>query len=109
MGEVAARLADHVVLTSDNPRSEDPLAIIDEIRAGIGAARATGPESEVEVEVDRRRAISAALGRAGPGDLVLVAGKGHETTQTTGDVVVDFDDRAVARQALAEAGFGAAS
>jgi UDP-N-acetylmuramoyl-L-alanyl-D-glutamate--2,6-diaminopimelate ligase len=109
MGEVAARLADHVVLTSDNPRSEDPLAIIDEIRAGIPAALATGPDSKVEVEADRRRAISAALAQAGPGDLVLVAGKGHETTQTVGESVVDFDDRAVARQALGAAGFGAAS
>ena len=112
MGAVAARLADRVVVTSDNPRSEDPLAIIDEIVAGIpggaggpgggpgsGAARAA-----VEVVPDRREAIAAAVRAAGPGDLVLVAGKGHETTQTTGDVVVPFDDRVEARAALAALG-----
>jgi UDP-N-acetylmuramoyl-L-alanyl-D-glutamate--2,6-diaminopimelate ligase len=103
MGEVAARLADRVVLTSDNPRSEDPLAIIDEIRAGIPPS---GALAEVVVEPDRRRAITLALGGAEPGDLVLVAGKGHETTQMIGPRVLPFDDRAVAREALAEIGYG---
>jgi UDP-N-acetylmuramoyl-L-alanyl-D-glutamate--2,6-diaminopimelate ligase len=95
MGEVAGRLADVSVLTSDNPRDEDPLAIIDEVRAGMD-----GP-SELVVEPDRRAAIDAALGRAQPGDLVVIAGKGHETTQTVGDRILAFDDRDEARKALA--------
>src|SRR4051812_4130297 len=95
MGEVASRLADVVVLTSDNPRSEDPLTIIEEIRKG-----ATGP-AYVIVEPDRRAAIELALRRAASGDVVVIAGKGHETTQTIGDVVLPFDDRAVAREVLA--------
>jgi UDP-N-acetylmuramoyl-L-alanyl-D-glutamate--2,6-diaminopimelate ligase len=103
MGEVAARLADRVVLTSDNPRSEDPLAIIDEIRAGI---RGPATPAEVVVEPDRRRAIARAVGDAGPGDLVLVAGKGHETLQYVGLRVLRFDDRAVARDVLAGIGYG---
>lgn len=94
MGEVAARLADRVVVTSDNPRSEDPLAIIAEIRAG------TPPGARVVVEPDRRRAIGTALAGARAGAVVLVAGKGHETTQTIGDTVVPFDDRAVVREVL---------
>jgi len=94
MGEVAARLADKVLLTSDNPRSEDPLAIIAEIRQGIPAG------SPVRTEPDRRRAIDLAIASARPGGVVVVAGKGHETTQVTGDRAVPFDDRVVARQAL---------
>src|SRR5262249_30460436 len=101
MGEVAARLADHVVLTSDNPRSEDPLAILNEIRSGIGSAsRAT-----VEVEADRRRAIHAALAKAEPRDVVVLAGKGHGTTQPAGGRSVAFDDREEARAALTALGF----
>jgi UDP-N-acetylmuramoyl-L-alanyl-D-glutamate--2,6-diaminopimelate ligase len=96
MGEVATRLADHVVLTSDNPRSEDPQAIIDDIRAGIPL----GTGASVAVEPDRRRAIEHALVEARPGDVVVIAGKGHETTQTFGDTVRPFDDREVARAAL---------
>jgi UDP-N-acetylmuramoyl-L-alanyl-D-glutamate--2,6-diaminopimelate ligase len=95
MGEVATRLADLTVVTSDNPRSEDPLAIIDAIRAGIPSAAA------VEVEPDRRAAIALALRHAGDGDVVVVAGKGHETTQVVGDTVLDFDDRTVVREELA--------
>jgi UDP-N-acetylmuramoyl-L-alanyl-D-glutamate--2,6-diaminopimelate ligase len=106
MGAVAARLADRVVVTSDNPRSEDPLTIIDEILAGIPDDRDRGPGA-VAVVPDRRAAIAAAVASAEPGDLVLVAGKGHETTQTTGDVVVAFDDRVEARRALADLGYGA--
>jgi UDP-N-acetylmuramoyl-L-alanyl-D-glutamate--2,6-diaminopimelate ligase len=94
MGEVAARLADEVVLTSDNPRSEDPSAIIDAVLEGIS------DRSHLLVEPDRRAAIAAAVGRAGDGDVVVIAGKGHETTQTTGDVVVPFDDRAIARELM---------
>ena len=95
MGTVATAGADEVVLTSDNPRSEDPLAIIDAIRAGAveGAV--------VMVEPDRSAAIVLAVGRARPGDVVLVAGKGHEVTQTTGRGTVPFDDRVEAAHALA--------
>jgi UDP-N-acetylmuramoyl-L-alanyl-D-glutamate--2,6-diaminopimelate ligase len=88
-------LADLVVLTSDNPRSEEPLAIIDEVRAGMVG------HPEPIVEPDRRVAIDIALERARPGDLVMIAGKGHETTQTMGDRTVPFDDRVEARRALA--------
>ena len=101
MGAVAARLADQVVLTSDNPRSEDPSAIIDAVLAGI-------PDpSAVIVEPDRRRAIGAALAAAHEGDVVIVAGKGHETTQTTGDIVVPFDDRVVTRELIEERSWSA--
>jgi len=101
MGDVAARLADRVVVTSDNPRSEDPMTIVDEILGGVPDDRLT----HVTVEPDRRRAIASALAAARPGDLVLVAGKGHETTQTIGDRVLPFDDRVEARRALADLGF----
>jgi UDP-N-acetylmuramoyl-L-alanyl-D-glutamate--2,6-diaminopimelate ligase len=94
MGEVAARLADRVLLTSDNPRGEDPLAIIDAVRAGM-ASTAT-----CTVEPDRRAAITRAVGEARPGDVVLIAGKGHEAVQVVGDDEVPFDDRAEARAAL---------
>jgi UDP-N-acetylmuramoyl-L-alanyl-D-glutamate--2,6-diaminopimelate ligase len=97
MGKVATRLADDVILTSDNPRSEDPLAIIDDIRAGI----TPGAAATVAVEPDRRRAIERAVAHARPGDVVVIAGKGHETTQTIGDTVRPFDDREVARATLA--------
>jgi UDP-N-acetylmuramoyl-L-alanyl-D-glutamate--2,6-diaminopimelate ligase len=100
MGEVATRLADDAILTSDNPRSEDPLAIIDDVRAGIPA----GAAATVAVEPDRRRAIERAMAEARPGDVVVIAGKGHETTQTIGDTVRPFDDREVARATLAELG-----
>jgi UDP-N-acetylmuramoyl-L-alanyl-D-glutamate--2,6-diaminopimelate ligase len=100
MGEVATRLADDVILTSDNPRSEDPPAIIDDIRAGI----APGAAATVAVEPDRRRAIESAVAAARPGDVVVIAGKGHESTQTIGDTVRPFDDREVARASLAAVG-----
>ncbi|HEX5469095.1 MAG TPA: UDP-N-acetylmuramoyl-L-alanyl-D-glutamate--2,6-diaminopimelate ligase [Gaiellaceae bacterium] len=92
MGEAAARLADSVIVTSDNPRSEEPQAIIDEILAGI-----TG---EVDVEPDRETAIVAALEQAEDGDVVVVAGKGHEQGQELGGRTIPFDDREVAREAL---------
>ena len=98
MGEVAARLSDVVVLTSDNPRGEDPLAILEEVRAGARGA------STLLVEPDRRTAISLAVHRAGPGDVVVLAGKGHETGQTVAGRTEPFDDREVARAALAAAG-----
>jgi UDP-N-acetylmuramoyl-L-alanyl-D-glutamate--2,6-diaminopimelate ligase len=99
MGEVAARLADVVVVTSDNPRSEDPGAIIAEVLQGVPAERAGRP---VHAEPDRRAAIGVALRAAGAGDVVVIAGKGHETTQTIGEAVVPFDDRLVARALLEE-------
>ena len=80
-------------MTNDNPRSEDPAAIAREIVSGA-------PERGLMVELDRRAAIAAAVEAARPGDIVLVAGKGHETTQTIGADVLPFDDRAVAREAL---------
>jgi len=95
MGAVATGLADVVVLTSDNPRSEDPAAIIDQVRSGMD-----GP-AEVVVEPDRATAVRVAVGLARPGDVVLLAGKGHETTQTSGGATVPFDDRVAAAEALA--------
>jgi UDP-N-acetylmuramoyl-L-alanyl-D-glutamate--2,6-diaminopimelate ligase len=92
MGRTASRLADVVVLTSDNPRHEDPAAILDQVRAGAGA--------EARVEPDRRAAIALALSLARDGDLVVVAGKGHETTQVVGERLVEFDDRVVVREEL---------
>jgi UDP-N-acetylmuramoyl-L-alanyl-D-glutamate--2,6-diaminopimelate ligase len=97
MGYVASDLADVVVVTSDNPRSEDPGAIIEEIASGIPADMV-----EPTLEADRRRAIGLALGQALSGDFVVIAGKGHEQTQTIGSRVEPFDDRVVARQVLTE-------
>jgi UDP-N-acetylmuramoyl-L-alanyl-D-glutamate--2,6-diaminopimelate ligase len=95
MGEIASRLGDHVIVTSDNPRSEDPDAIIAEILAGTGE----GPH--LEHEVDRRRAIAEAIASAGDGDVVVIAGKGHEQGQEFADgYKVPFDDVTVAREIL---------
>ncbi len=93
MGREAARAADRVIITSDNARSEDPAVIADAVRRGAAA----GP-APARVELDRRAAIRLAVHDAGPGDVVLIAGKGHETTQQLGDRVVPFDDRVVARE-----------
>jgi UDP-N-acetylmuramoyl-L-alanyl-D-glutamate--2,6-diaminopimelate ligase len=95
----AAAVADLVMVTNDNPRSEDPDAIADAASAGVRGAGA-----EPRVELDRRAAIRAALEWARPGDVVLVAGKGHETGQTIGDETFPFDDRKVAREELARLG-----
>lgn len=95
MGESATRRADLTVVTSDNPRTEDPAAIIAEIEPG--AKRGGGP---YEILPDRRSAIRFALGEARPGDVVVIAGKGHETGQEFADGVVPFDDRVVAREEL---------
>jgi UDP-N-acetylmuramoyl-L-alanyl-D-glutamate--2,6-diaminopimelate ligase len=93
MGEIARRLADRVIVTSDNPRSEEPGAIIDEILAGSG--------TDVEHDVDRRAAIELAIGSARPGDVVVIAGKGHEQGQEfAGGYKIPFDDVTVARDAL---------
>ncbi len=95
MGAVASRLSDVVIVTSDNPRSEPPEAILDEIQSGMN-----GRKVERHVIVDRREAIAKAFELAGPGDAVVIAGKGHETTQVLRDRTVPFDDRKVARDLL---------
>jgi len=100
MGEIGARLADLSFVTSDNPRSEEPLAIVDEIVAGVPA----GLASRVTVEVDRRRAILLALDEARDDDCVVIAGKGHEQGQLIGDRRIPFDDRRVAEELLGELG-----
>ena len=96
MGAVASRHADRVVVTSDNPRSEQPSTIIDEIVKGIDA----DSPSTIVTDVDRHAAICEAIASAGPGDVVVIAGKGHETTQEFADHTIEFDDRAVARECL---------
>lgn len=100
MGMVAARLSDVVVITSDNPRSEDPVRIIDEAKRGAQPEMRNGA-LELLTVVDRREAIHEAISRARSGDVVLVAGKGHEKYQEIGGRVLPFDDVAVAREALA--------
>ena len=97
MGAVAGRLADVVIVTSDNPRSEDPVAILDQILEGVIAERAQGADV---VTPDRRDAIFEAISLAGTGDVVLIAGKGHETGQQFRDRTIPFDDRQVAREAV---------
>jgi UDP-N-acetylmuramoyl-L-alanyl-D-glutamate--2,6-diaminopimelate ligase len=96
MGAAAAAGADEIVVTSDNPRSEDPALIIDAIIRGVPADY----RGRVVIEVDRSLAIAAAIDHARSGDVVLIAGKGHETTQTIGTAVLPFDDRVVARTLL---------
>jgi UDP-N-acetylmuramoyl-L-alanyl-D-glutamate--2,6-diaminopimelate ligase len=106
MGTVAARLSDLVVLTSDNPRSEDPLRIIEEIKLGIvppvDAGAPKRPGTPLLVNPDRRLAIEQAIRTAKPGDLVIIAGKGHERYQVIGDRTLPFDDVEVAQNALQE-------
>jgi UDP-N-acetylmuramoyl-L-alanyl-D-glutamate--2,6-diaminopimelate ligase len=100
MGEAAGRGGDVVVLTSDNPRSEDPRAIINDSLVGL---QKTG--TKYSVEVDRRKAIALAINEAHPGDIVLLAGKGHEKVQVTREGSNPFDDVEVARETLRAAGF----
>jgi UDP-N-acetylmuramoyl-L-alanyl-D-glutamate--2,6-diaminopimelate ligase len=100
MGEAAGRGSDFVVLTSDNPRSEDPLAIINDAVVGL---QKTGVK--YSVEADRRKAIALGIGEARPGDIVLLAGKGHEKVQVTREGAAPFDDLEVAREALRAAGY----
>lgn len=97
MGEIAGRFSDLVVVTSDNPRTEDPLKIIQEIETGL-----TGTNAEYITIPDRREAIFRAVAEARIGDVVLIAGKGHETYQIVGDQKYHFDDREAAREALDE-------
>jgi UDP-N-acetylmuramoyl-L-alanyl-D-glutamate--2,6-diaminopimelate ligase len=101
MGAAAARLADLAILTSDNPRSEDPLAILAEMLAGVLTVP-PADRARVIIEPDRAAAIHLAVTGAGKGDVVLVAGKGHETGQYAGGTVTPFDDREVAADALAD-------
>jgi UDP-N-acetylmuramoyl-L-alanyl-D-glutamate--2,6-diaminopimelate ligase len=102
MGEAATRLADLTVITSDNPRSEEPGAVIEDIVPGAGRGGGL-----YEVEPDRRAAIRMALRAARAGDVVVIAGKGHETGQEFTDRTIPFDDRVVARQELEALGEGA--
>jgi UDP-N-acetylmuramoyl-L-alanyl-D-glutamate--2,6-diaminopimelate ligase len=98
MGAVAARLSDIVVITSDNPRTEEPARIIEEIKRGIPPA--SDRSAATFAIVDRREAIQFAIRKAQPGDLVLLAGKGHEQSQTIGGQQMPFDEAAIAREAL---------
>ena len=101
MGEAAGRASDVVVLTSDNPRSEDPLLIINDVIVGLQRTPA-----KCLIEPDRERAIAIALDQARPGDIVLLAGKGHETQQVMRDRTIALDDREVARRILRKGGYG---
>ena len=101
MGEAAGRGSDFVILTSDNPRSEDPLAIINDAVVGLQRSGA-----KYKTEPDRKTAIAMAIAEARPADIVLIAGKGHEKVQTSREGALPFDDVEVARQLLREAGYG---
>jgi UDP-N-acetylmuramoyl-L-alanyl-D-glutamate--2,6-diaminopimelate ligase len=101
MGQAAGAGSDFVVATSDNPRTEDPLAILAEIEPGLKASGV-----KYTVELDRATAIRLALKAAAPGDVVLIAGKGHEREQILADRTIPFDDSATALSALAELGYG---
>ncbi|MGH9679351.1 MAG: Mur ligase family protein, partial [Candidatus Acidiferrales bacterium] len=101
MGEAAGRGSDIVVLTSDNPRTEDPLLIINDAIVGLQRTKA-----KHRIEPDRKLAIEIALDEARPGDTVILAGKGHETQQVLRDRTIPFDDREVARNILRQRGFG---
>jgi UDP-N-acetylmuramoyl-L-alanyl-D-glutamate--2,6-diaminopimelate ligase len=100
MGEAAGRNTQLVVLTSDNPRSEDPLQIIGDVVVGLQKANAN-----YRIEPDREKAIELILREAKPGDLVLLAGKGHESTQILHDRTFEFDDRKMARKILRALGY----
>ena len=103
MGKIGVSLSDHAVITSDNPRTEDPLTIIADVLNGVKEANAE-PE-EYTVIPDRREAIFYAIKKAAPGDVVVIAGKGHETYQIIGKTKYDFDDRCVAAEALHSLGY----
>jgi UDP-N-acetylmuramoyl-L-alanyl-D-glutamate--2,6-diaminopimelate ligase len=97
MGAAAGELSDRVILTSDNPRSEDPLRILADAEVGLQRV-----DADYAREPDRRKAIAKALNEAAAGDIVLIAGKGHETYQQIGDEKLPFDDRETARELLQE-------
>ena len=98
---MAATLADIAIVTSDNPRHEEPQAIINEILTGMDKSADAALTAEIRVEADRRKAIALAVSLAHPGDLIVIAGKGHEDYQIIGDTKHHFDDREVARELLA--------
>jgi UDP-N-acetylmuramoyl-L-alanyl-D-glutamate--2,6-diaminopimelate ligase len=98
MGGLAARYSDYIIVTSDNPRKEKPSAIMQDIEQGLKAAGIDA--SRYELIEDRKQAIGRAVELAGPGDIVLIAGKGHETYQIFKDGTVHFDDREEARLAI---------
>jgi UDP-N-acetylmuramoyl-L-alanyl-D-glutamate--2,6-diaminopimelate ligase len=104
MGEAAGRGSDLVIVTSDNPRSEDPIAIINDALPGVQRSGV-----KYIMQPDRRKAIAKAIAEAHPGDIVLLAGKGHEKTQTTRDGVLPFDDVQVAKEELQKAGYEGSS
>jgi UDP-N-acetylmuramyl-tripeptide synthetase len=106
MGAVAGRLSDLIVVTSDNPRSEDPVRIIDEVCLGLTIDTRKDRAQRVLTIVDRRNAIATAIRQARAGDLVLIAGKGHEKYQVVGNRALPFDDVAAAREALMRRGSG---
>ncbi len=99
MGEISARLSDYTILTSDNPRTEEPLFILSQIEEGV---RKVTDRTKYSVTPDRREAIAGAVRMAQPGDVILIAGKGHETYQLVNDKVLHFDDREVAREILGQ-------
>ena len=101
MGEVTGRLSDLTILSSDNPRTEDPLKIITDIIVGLQKT-----SGKYLIEPDREKAIGVAMDEARAGDTVLLAGKGHENYQILADRTLEFDDRDVARRALRERGYG---
>ena len=100
MGEAAGSLSDLVILTSDNPRSEDPLRIINDVVVGLQKVNA-----KYRIEPDRETALEMAIDEAQPGDIVLLAGKGHENSQILRDRTFEFDDREKAREVLRRKGF----
>ena len=101
MGEIAAAHADEIIITTDNPRNENPAVIAEEVAEGCQQVRQGG----FEIELDRARAIDEIIRRAREGDTVLLAGKGHETYQETGGIVQPFDDREKAYETLQALGF----
>ena len=102
MGEVTGRLSDLTILSSDNPKNEDPLKIISDIIVGLQKTA-----GKYLIEPDREKAIGVAMDEARAGDIVLLAGKGHENYQILADRTLEFDDRDMARRALRERGYGA--
>ena len=101
MGIIAATLSDFTIITSDNPRTENPEVILDEIEAGIQTKQIDN-KNYIKIS-DRKEAIESALREAEPGDIVLIAGKGHENYQIIGDEKTDFDDKVVAGNYLLKA------
>ena len=104
MGAIAAQLSDVAVATSDNPRTEDPNVILDEVEVGVKAALTQRPHVTYVKIADRRAAIEKAIAEAHTGDIVLMAGKGHEDYQIIGTEKIHFDDREVAREAILKRG-----